>query len=116
MIGNMYITHMELPASKIAKEILLEEDRQKKRINVNVNKKLDHNTPIKNVILSVLADKFYTTNIYGTDGIRIKCGLKEEDDNCVSMTADHAFMLGEMDVIKRIAEETYKELKEKQEC
>ena len=107
MIGNLYKVHRERAANETTKKILIEEDRQKKKYNL---KKTSGNISIKDVILNVLSDKFYITDIYGIDGIREKCGLSE-DDNSVSMTADHAFMLGEMYILKKMAADMYKDLK-----
>lgn len=110
MIGNLYKVHRERPSNETTRKILIEEDRQKKQLNAN--KRPNRNISIKDVILNVLSDKFYITDIYGIDGIREKCELSE-DDNSVTMAADYAFMLGEMDILKKMATEIYKELKEK---
>lgn len=109
MIGNLYKDHREIPASEITKKILIEEDRQRKRLNRNKESCWD--ISIKNIILARLFDKFHNSDIYGVNGVREKCGLSK-DDNSISLTADNAFMLGEGSVIEKIAEEIYKELKE----
>jgi hypothetical protein len=101
MIGNMYKEHKEKPANDITKNILIDEDRHKKKINSTKEKYI---FSIKDVIASVLMNKFHNDNLEEIEEIT---GCK---NNCL---ADHAFRLGELNVTKKIADYMYMYLRNK---
>ena len=111
MIGNMYKKHTEHSANKTVKNILIKEDRVIKRINKRKNEKI---FSIKDIIEQILYDKYFENDI---DVIKERCGFLENSiDTSISNMVDIAYRYGEQDVIKKIAEEIYENLKEQNQC
>jgi hypothetical protein len=107
MIGWIYKPHKEIPSNDRTRDIIIEDDRQRKLTLKEMSGKA---VTIKDMITNLLWNKFYDENI---KTIREKCALDINKNDNMYIAVDNAFMLGEGSVIEKIAEEIYKELKEK---
>ena len=107
MIGNMYKVHRERATNETTKKILIEEDRFNKKINARKEK---HKLSVEDIIIKVLYDKYFENDI---DTIRERCGISiNKIGTPIANIADYAYRYGERDIIEKIAEKIYKELKE----
>ena len=103
MIGNSYKKHKEFPANDKTRDLLIETDR------INDIHRKEYKEPIsfKHVIENIMYNKFFDED--SKDVIESIKNLKNEDD--IKYTSS-VYNIGQLSVIKKIAEEIYKELQD----
>lgn len=107
MIGWSYKSHREIPTNNRTRDILIEDDQERKRIN---SKKERSTISVKDIILKVLYDKYFENNI---ETIKKRCYVTDNTYIEIANVVDSSYQCGEFDIINKLAEDLYKELKER---